>query len=657
MWLLFAAGCASTSPAPELTRTVKAASGETETAAVVQGKTDKGEKSPGIFSATPTPPYGRAIAKQLPRDPVEKRLADGQAGVNFHEIPVGRFINEVFGNILGLAFEVESSLSSREDLVTMRSAEDQSHLQLYRMAQRVLMNYGIGIVHQGELIRFVPSKDPNSPAAPLLITGETLPDVPDSRRTVFRFVQLHSVRENLLRGWIDISYKQTGLVVRSDPLTNTIMLQGPAYLVNQAAESVAILDRPNMRGKYSVRIVPSFVSADTLAKMLTDVLQSEGIAATLQPPIGSVIVLPMLPTNSVIVFSSDAQILDHVKDWALELDQPVTQNVSDDFFYYQVRNTSAADLAAAIAGVKDDVDETGGNRTGPEGIYVDKNRNGLIFTGEAQNWKAYLPIIKSMDRAVPLVNVEVTVASVTLTDDTDIGIEWLFNDTHGDFSGLGQSSFGIGASGFSYQLNNLGQVRFALNALSQDQRVSILSKPTILVKSGETASIDVGQEVPIITSQAQSKDTADAPVLQSITYRKTGVLLEVGPTVHSLNRVDLDITQEVSEVLDAVATSVESPSIFNRKVKTTLTLSDGGAVILGGLISSSANEGSNKIPVLGNIPGLGALFRSSGNQETRSELILVIQAYIIDIEGKNWNFNEQLKQKLNLLDIESLELN
>lgn len=611
-----------------------------------------------LFSETPETPFVDSRTTKPEDHSLLKQLSSEKIGVNFNELPLGQFINEVYGNILDLPFEIDASLSNRQDLVTLRSSEEQSHRELYDMAQQVLMNYGVGIQLLTSHLRFVPAQDASSQEPPLLISGMALPDVPDSHRTVFHFVQLKAVRENTIRNWVASAFEGTALTVESDSVNNALVLKGPASLVRRATETVRILDRPNMRGRYSVRISPNFVDAATLANMLTEVLSSQGIGAVLKPPFGSVIVLPMAPTNSIIAFAADRSMINHIKNWALELDQPVEQGGAGDFFYYQVKNTSARELAESLSGLQSVNGDDGGEGRAvtPQGIFVDRNRNGLIFTGDRDRWQGYLPIIKAMDRPARLVNVEVTVASVTLSNDTDFGVEWLFGDSHGRFTGSGQTNFGLGGNGFSYALNNSGQVRFALNALAQDQRVSILSKPSILVKSGDLATIDVGQEVPVITSQAQSTDAADAPVLQNITYRKTGVLLEVEPIVHSGNRVDLALSQEVSEVLDSVASSVDSPAIFNRRISTSLTLADGGAVILGGLISGSTNKGSNKVPVLGNIPGLGALFRSSGNQESRSELVLVIQAYIIDIEEESWNFNEELERRLDLLDAEHLKL-
>ena len=656
--LLMLSGCATLSESPDVDKR-----------ALGQNSSDSGEENMILaapeapvleiqFSDSPTFPVNTKAQSPDPDALIRSKLSAAKVGMNIYDMPIGRFINEVFGNILGLSFELDSALNERKDLVTVRAAEEKSHYEIFRLARAVLIDFGVGLQVTEDYVRFFLATDPDKTEPPLFVTGASLPEVPSTHRAIFHFVQVKVLPVSTVASWVITAFKGTDLVVESDSMSNSIILRGPRDIVAQAVETIGIVDRPNMRGRYSVHIKPSFIDAESMSAMLAEVLQSEGFGVATKPPFGATIILPMRPTNSVVVFTADPFILDHVKEWARELDQPTQQHTSNDFFYYQVKNTSAKGLAETLAGLNGGSDSSAGeeSRSSTSGILVDENRNGLIFTGSS-DWKSLLPVVQAMDRPPRLVNVEVTVASVTLTDDTDIGVAWLFNENKGRFAGQGKADFGLGGSGFSYTLNNSGQIRFALNALSQDQRVSILSKPSILVKSGDMAAIDVGQEVPVITSQAQSVDAGDAPVLQNITYRKTGVLLEVEPTVHSENQVDLIVRQEVSEVLDGASGSVDSPSIFNRSVSTTLTLRDGGAVVLGGLISGSTNNGSSKVPILGNIPGLGALFRTSGNQETRSELIIVIQAYIVDIQQKDWDFNERLSGKLDLLEIENLELN
>ncbi len=582
---------------------------------------------------------------------LKTHLKGGEIEVNFKDLAIPVFINEVFGNLLSLSFEIDASISERTDLVTLRAEETKTGYELFGIALQVLQNYGVGVEYQGDVLRFVLSNNAASGEPPLLISGRTLPEVPASHRPIIQIVPLRSVNNTSVALWLKRTFQGMDLRVTEDIERNALVLQGPARVIRQAINAVELLDKPNMRGRYSVRITPAILDAETLASQLIDMLTAQGYGASRTPIRGAIVILPIRQTNSVVVFAGDQDVLEHVKTWAMDLDKPGKASASSGLFYYQVRNTSAEDLAEVLneVNINKTVDENtsdGGN------VIVDRNRNGLIFTGESKNWEGLLPIIAAMDRPARLVQIQVLIASVTLTNDTDVGIEWLFKGRAGDFGQVGRQDLALGGTGFTYTLNNSGQVRFALNALAQDKRVSILSEPRILVKSGESAQIDVGEEVPIITSQGQSTDALNAPVLQSIQYRKTGVLLQVEPIVHSGNRVDLNLSQVVSEAVEA-GPSVNSPSIFNRSVQTSLTLSDGGAVVIGGLVSNSENEGDNRIPVLGSIPGLGALFRSSGKLNTRSELILMIQAYIVD-EGETNDFNQRMRDDLDLLDPDDL---
>ena len=582
---------------------------------------------------------------------LKTHLKGGEIEVNFKDLAIPVFINEVFGNLLSLSFEIDAFISERPDLVTLRAEETKTGYELFGIALQVLQNYGVGVEYQGDVLRFVLSKTAASGEPPLLISGRTLPEVPASHRPIIQIVPLKAVRNTSVASWLKRTFQGMDLRVTEDIERNAIVLQGPARIIRQAIKAVELLDKPNMRGRYSIRITPAILDAETLTKQLIDMLTAQGYGASRTPTRGAIVILPIRQTNSVVVFAGDQDVLEHVKTWAIDLDKPGKASASSGLFYYQVRNTSAEDLAQVLNAVN--INKPIDENAGPRGnVIVDRNRNGLIFTGDSKNWEGLLPIISAMDRPARLVLIQVLIASVTLTNDTDVGIEWLFKGRAGDFGQVGRQDLALGGTGFTYTLNNSGQVRFALNALAQDQRVSILSEPRILVKSGESAQIDVGEEVPVITSQAQSIDAANAPVLQSIQYRRTGVLLRVEPIVHSGNRVDLNLNQVVSEALEA-GSGVNSPSIFNRSVQTSLTLSDGGAVVIGGLVSNSENEGDTRIPILGSIPGLGALFRSSGKQNTRSELILMIQAYIVD-EDETDDFNQRMRDDLDLLDPDDL---
>ena len=449
---------------------------------------------------------------------LKTHLKGGEIEVNFKDLAIPVFINEVFGNLLSLSFEIDASISERPDLVTLRAEETKTGYELFGIALQVLQNYGIGVEYQGDVLRFVLSKTAASGEPPLLISGRTLPEVPASHRPIIQIVPLKAVNNTSVALWLKRTFQGMDLRVTEDIERNALVLQGPARVIRQAINAVDLLDRPNMRGRYSVRITPSILDAETLASQLIDMLQAQGYGASRTPIRGAIVILPIRQTNSVVVFAGDQDVLEHVKTWAIDLDKPGKASASSGLFYYQVRNTSAQDLAEVLNAVNinkavDENTSDGGN------VIVDRNRNGLIFTGDSKNWEGLLPIIAAMDRPARLVLIQVLIASVTLTNDTDVGISWLFKGRAGDFGQIGRQDLALGGAGFTYTLNNSGQVRFALNALAQDQRVSILSEPRILVKSGETAQIDVGEEVPVITSQAQS---TDAPMPRSCSPYSTG---------------------------------------------------------------------------------------------------------------------------------------
>lgn len=611
------------------------------------------------FKSTPKLPSA-PVKRQKDRKEKPGKFSGKPLTVNIDAMPLPAFINEAYGNILGTSFEIDSALRNKKDLVTLRMEQPVSPSDFDALARHVLSNYGVIVEHQGKLMRFVAGKGAAVGEPPLLVSGRTLPQVPISHRPVFQMISLEVVRNVHVAGWLKQAYKGQELNIFEDPERNAVLLMGVPSIVRQAADAVRVLDQPYMRGRHSVRIEPAFLNARELSKLLLDVLNSEGYSATMKPPMGSIIVLPVKAVNAVLVFAADAGILEHVREWANILDRP-SQNIEgqDGFFYYQVRNTRAAELAKMLEKLMTGMTMTPGksseqNKQQNAKLVVDEARNGLLFQGDFYAWEQLLPVIREMDRPARMVLIEVTVAEITLSDQEELGMEWIFNNiSTGNVTGVLGTLGGldIGSKGLSYILDNAGQTRAMINAFAANSRVNILSTPRVMVKSGGKATIDVGTEVPIITSQSSASDlqaSGSPSVLQEIQYRKTGILLNVSPVVHSGNRIDLDITQEVSESKPNTTTNISSPNIFTRKISTSLGLRDGGSVLLGGLISSSSNKGYSGMPVLSEIPYLGRLFRVERNNNDRTELIMLIVPYVIDssqdAEAVTKTFQKQLSR-------------
>ena len=183
--------------------------------------------------------------------------------------------------------------------------------------------------------------------------------------------------------------------------------------------------------------------------------------------------------------------------------------------------------------------------------------------------------------------------------------------------------------GFNAIFSNSSGVRVALNALSSVTDVNVVSSPSLLVLDNREALLNVGDKVPIATQSAVTVDDPGAPIVNSITQQDTGVILGIRPRVSSTGRIILEIQQEVSDVIETLTSGIDSPTIQQRIINTTVAVDDGQTIVLGGLIRSRESKIRAKVPILGDIPLLGALFRNTTDIDERTELVIFITPRVI----------------------------
>ena len=655
-------------------------------------------------SATPTLPAVGPAASGLDADAALPPMRGEPVNVNIEGVPVPTFINEFFGTILGVGFQMDPAVASMTDLVTLRTPGPQSPQNFYRLAVRVLRTYGVGTEYEAGRVRFTQvAKGSSDTEPPLFVSGRALPDVPITHRPIFQLVELQAVRTADVSQWLKTAFKTEGLEIQDDLNRNAIVLYGKPEVVRQAAAAIRVLDRPYMHGRLSTRLEPAFVGADELSKRLVDVLVTEGYGASVHSGSGivqasAIIVLPIASANTVLLFAGDQALLDHAVEWARNIDRPnATAGGSQALFYYLVQNTRAEDIVATLNGVRSAAaaalaparqaasgqafaaptapgvpspatpaapaaaGATTGNIAGGQ-LVLDAPRNAIIFQGPAADWERLLPLVRQMDKAARQVMLEVTIAEVTLNENEEFGVSWLAKGPDiGRFNGTVSRALGAQSpaqvaafSGLTYVLDIAGQNRMTLKAFADDNRVTVLSTPRLLVKSGDEASIDVGTEVPTISSTSASAQQTGGTsnILQSVQYRKTGLILNVQPIVYSDNRIDLQIRQEVSEALPLSADdAVRSPSIFNRAVSTSLSLRDGSSVIIGGLMSRRNTDSDSGVPYLKDVPVLGNLFKSRSRLGNKTELVVMIVPYIVESDSQATALTRSVSERYELLDI------
>lgn len=641
---------------------------------------DTGTKRSQNLTQTATPRSGEvgpSTAGTQIRDSLPA-MSTTPVSVNVQNVPVPVFANEVFGNLLGLNMSMTPEVSAMQELVTLRTEARQKPEELYLLTRQLLAEYGVSVSVEGKLVKLAPGTVGMSTAPPLIISGRASPQVPLSHRPVFQLIELEVVRSGDAVRWLTTLFGQD-IKVLDEAGRNSIIISGKPTQVQQAVDALRVFDRPLMRGRVSTRLEPAFMTAEQLTDRLVDVMNVQGYGAnrTVGSP-SSVIVLPITAVNSVLIFANTQETLDYATSWARELDKPSQQAGTDSMFYYQVKNTKAADLANVLGGAQPSSQSaatagapaTGANaaatpatRTSmPGSLLVDEPRNAIIYRGDPSQWERTLTLIRQMDRAPRQVMIEVTIAEITLNDDKDFGLSWFAKNGFGRFDGSiwkgegsGGKSPGASGNGLTYLLDVAGQNRVALTAFADDNRVSILSTPRLLVKSGSEANFDVGTEVPTVTMSTTSSQQTDgnSNLLQSIQYRKTGVILQIKPTVYSDNRIDLDITQEVSEAMPISSNATaNSPSIFNRSVTTSLSLRDGGSVVLGGLMSHRHSDSDSGIPLVKDIPLLGNLFKNKSVKKNKTELVVMIVPYIIENDEQATSVSQAIVNRLEYLELD-----
>jgi general secretion pathway protein D len=283
----------------------------------------------------------------------------------------------------------------------------------------------------------------------------------------------------------------------------------------------------------------------------------------------------------------------------------------------------------------------------PPRIVADEKNNTLVIYARPRDYRMIESALKRLDILPLQVLIEATVAEVTLTDALNYGLQWFFQSGNHSLTLSRATSGAVSPTfpGFDY-LFATPSARVVLNALSDVTDVNVVSAPQLMVLDHQTAVLQVGDEVPIAVQQARSVTDADAPIVNSIALRDTGVILRVTPRVNSTGITILEIEQEVSDVAKTTSSSIDSPTIKQRRIKSTVSVADGETLALGGLIRDNDTKGRNGIPVLSDIPVLGALFGARSRNKSRTELLILLTPRVVRNPAEGRAVTEDLRRRM-----------
>jgi general secretion pathway protein D len=285
-------------------------------------------------------------------------------------------------------------------------------------------------------------------------------------------------------------------------------------------------------------------------------------------------------------------------------------------------------------------------------IAVDPANNALIIRARGSEYAGLERFLKEIDVAPDQVLIEVTIAEVTLNDTLKYGVEWYFKNADDQKYSLGRAlrpAATLPGFNFTYTIPD---VEVALSALGSITDVQVISAPKLLTLNNRPANLQFGDQVPVITQTATGvRDAADPTIVNSVQLRDTGIVLKVTPRISRGGTVFVDVNQEVSSAVQTTTSGIDSPTIQQRRISSTVAVQDGDSIALGGMIRQSDTRSNSGVPVLKDIPVVGNLFSSTSSLGARTELLIFLRPRIIPNAAAAREMTEQLKRGLRHLDV------
>jgi general secretion pathway protein D len=537
--------------------------------------------------------------------------------------------------------------------VTVISTRAMNADEVYQVFLSILKVHGFAAVPSGEVIKIVP--DVNAKQDGIPTTSDESPGHGDEMVT--RVIQVDNVTAAQLVPILRPLVPQQGHLA-AYPATNVLIISDRA---NNVERLVSIVRRIDQVSDSEIEVIPlEHASAAEVVRVLTSLSR-----AAPGKQAGAAADAPVLVaderTNSVLLGGDHADRL-RMRAIISHLDTPLDTGGNTDVVY--LRYAEATEIVSTLMGVGK-IEEresqqgkaaTSSSRGGGFDIQADEATNSLVITAPPDIMRTLKRVISQLDIRRAQVLVEAVIAEVSADTTRDLGVQWLFSGARDGQGPVGVINFTNSGSLISDIVNGAasvadggtfptivdnallgfgktdGDFRYlaVMNALASDANTNILSTPTLVTLDNEEAEIVIGENVPFLTGSFTSTGASDGATnpFQTIQREDVGLTLKIKPQINEGDALRLEIEQEVSSIADSVAGA--SDLVTNkRSIKTNVMVDNGQVVVLGGLIEENVRESEQKVPLLGDIPLLGALFRSNTGDVEKTNLMVFIHPVIL----------------------------
>lgn len=603
---------------------------------------------------------------------------DNKVTLNLVKVPIAQAAKSIFSDILRAPYVVGPGVTGTITLQTAKPVSVRDVLDVFEVGLR---SAGASVVKSGTgAYEIVSASEVYSSSIPLKIRssdyqasgiGQGVLAVP------LKFVSAEEMKTLLS----PVSDGKT--ILHTDPTRNIIYLLGSQSQLRSLVDVIDTFDVDWLRGM-SFALIPVQVSDPAILTKELETIFSSGQAKTSK---GVIKFVPNKRLKSILVITSQSTYLRRARTWIQRLNAAAVAT-NRQMFIYKIQNRNATELAKLLQSVfstqtqilksspvapraqpvklksgkgdfmKKQVREQAlpipveieNSPAEQLKVIADEPNNSLLILATTQEYQKILAMLRTIDAIPNQVLIEATIAEITLTDELKFGIKWFFKKNRSNFTFTDSAAGAISSvfPGFSYAFQ-AANTRVVLDALASVTDVDVISSPTLMVLDNRKAVLQVGDQVPILTRTAVDTSNPNAPIVNSVKLHDTGIILTVIPRVSDSGRVTLEIEQEVSSVVKTTTSGVDSPTIQQRKVKTTVVVNDGQSLALGGLIQQTTKKSRTKIPLLGDIPFLGAAFRSNDDQIKRTELLILITPHVVRDLAEAGRVTEEFRRQLKLV--------
>ncbi|MBW2466505.1 MAG: type II secretion system secretin GspD [Deltaproteobacteria bacterium] len=589
--------------------------------------------------------------------------------IDFEDVDINLFIKYI-SELTGKNFIIDKAVRGN---VTIVSPTKISIDEAYKVFESVLEVQGFTSVPAGTITKIVPAADARSKSVETGFKEET-GEITD--KVVTQLIPLQYADPDELKKLFTPLVSKNSVVI-AYPATNLLIVTDVLSNINRLLQIIKEIDVEENVSEITVIPIENAIASE-VATTLDTIFQGTSAKRTTTarattarrrtpaqaaapaetgPALGEVKIIADERTNSLIVIASLYD-TEKVKSLVAILDKEIPRGTGNINVYY-LQHANAEELSKVLTALPEQTDKAAEKGKAPTiskevQIVADQATNSLVITANKADYAVLEEVIRKLDIPRRMVYLEALIMEVNTEKDFSVGVEWIgaakysiIGDDEGVLFGRfrpGESSnipsltelsvpnpqgLAMGVFSEPIMINDvpfpsLGAI---LTAFKSDEDVHIISTPQILTTDNEEAEIKVGENVPYITSRQNTGGTTDSYNYTNYEYKDVGVTLKITPQINQENVVRLEVYVEVIKISGGLEES--TPTTFKRTAQTTVIVQDSDTLVLGGIIGDDITDNANKIPILGDIPGLGWLFKAESQSVRRVNLYIFLTPRII----------------------------